>query len=82
MAFSVIGLRNVIGVLKRASLISNFYPNKPYVYLWFIGVKTDQQGKGAGSELLKQIIAENESKPIYLEKSTLRNFPFYEQYGF
>lgn len=82
LIFSVIGLSNVIGVLKRTSLIAKFYPSHPYVYLWYIGVKTNQQGKGFGSELLKEIIAENKNKSIYLESSSLRNFPFYEKYGF
>ncbi len=82
LAFSVIGLNNAIRVLKRASIISKFYPSTPYVYLWFIGVKTTEQNKGYGSELLKEIIKDSGSKPIYLETSTERNFSFYVKFGF
>jgi ribosomal protein S18 acetylase RimI-like enzyme len=82
LAFSVIGFSNAIRVLKRANLISNFYPDTEYIYLWFIGVKTSDQGKGAGTELLAEIIKDSGSRPIYLETSTVRNFPFYEKYGF
>ncbi len=82
LAFSVIGLKNALSVLKRLSLISKFYPDSPYVYLWFIGVKSEEQGKGLGSELLKEIIKDSGDKAIYLETSTERNFPFYEKYGF
>ncbi len=82
LVFSVIGLKDAISVLKRASLISKFYPDSPYIYLWFIGVKPAEQGKGLGANLLKQIIEDSEGKPIYLETSTMRSFPFYEKYGF
>ena len=82
LAFSVIGLKNAISVLKRASLISNFYPDTPYVYLWFIGVKNECQGKGIGAELLEEIIKDSGDYPIYLETATVKSFPFYEKYGF
>ena len=82
LAYSVIGFGNIYRILKRESLLQKFYPGTPYLYLWFIGVKGSEKGKGVGSKLLKEIKEKRNGKPIYLVTSAERNFPFYERNGF
>lgn len=79
-----IGLKKVIKVLNRNSQIKSHYPKQPLAYLWFIGVNTQQQGKGIGSMFLKDIlsITDSQNKPMYLETSMLQNLPFYKKLGF
>lgn len=82
LAFKVVGLKNAFNVFKRAHLIAKFYPDTPYVYIWFIGVEIKDQGKGEGSRLLKNIIEDSQNKPLYLETANERNFTYYEKNGF
>lgn len=83
LALNVITPARVPKVLGRESKIKKFHPNEPFLYLWFIGVRNKDQGKGLGTQLLQEIEAENSRKrAIYLETSTERNLPFYERFGF
>jgi len=72
-----IGLRGITRVLNRERQVKFKRPKHKMLYLWFIGVKTDQQNKGVGSALLKEVIsrANQEHLPIYLETSNLKNIP-------
>ncbi len=58
--------------------------NKSFAYLQIIGVASENQGKGHGGKLLKELTAmTDEAKlPIYLETETESNVRFYERYGF
>ncbi len=84
LALFVIGITRVIKVLKRESKIKAYHPKEPFSYLWFIGVNPEQQNKGKGSQLLKEIIHQNITigRSIYLETSVERNVPWYSKYGF
>jgi ribosomal protein S18 acetylase RimI-like enzyme len=84
LASKVIGFGRVMQVLKRESLIKQNHPKAPITYLWFIGVDPQHQGKGAGSQLLKDVINMNEKKqrPIYLETSVDKNLEWYRSFGF
>ena len=84
LAFSVIGLSNLKKVLRRESKIKQLYPKTPFYYLWFIGVHPVDQHKGIGKRLLIELLkkAEKDSLPVYLETSTSKNVPWYEQFGF
>jgi ribosomal protein S18 acetylase RimI-like enzyme len=84
LAFSVIGLSNLKKVLSRESKIKRLYPKSPFYYLWFIGVHPVDQHKGIGKRLLIELLkkAEKNSLPVYLETSTSKNIPWYEQFGF
>ena len=84
LAISVIGLNRIGAVLGRETKIKSFHPKEPFSYLWFIGVKPELQNKGIGSRLLKEIIEESDinKRPIYLETSTERNLPWYQNHGF
>lgn len=84
LATSVIGLSRVIKVMNRESEIKKKHPIESFAYLWYIGVDPAYQGNGIGTKLLRELLAEYDArdKPIYLETSTLRNIPWYEENGF
>lgn len=84
LIFKSIGIKRVHLALNRESRIKEIRPAHPSVYLWFIGINPNAQGKGLGSELLKQVLvhAKNLNLPVYLETSVARNLDWYEQFGF
>lgn len=84
LMFKCIGLSRVNKVLKRNSSIKSAYPKTETSYLWFIGVNTSEQGKGIGSQLLKEVIQlpQYQSTCMLLETSMPQNLPFYEKLGF
>jgi ribosomal protein S18 acetylase RimI-like enzyme len=84
LVFQCIGFRNLKKVMQRESLIKKEHPKEEFTHLWYIGIEPEMQGKGRGTELMKQIIAkaQNDNKRIYLETSTERNFNFYTSLGF
>ena len=79
-----VGLRNVLKVLQRESLIKRLHPREPFAYLWFIGVSPEVQQKGIGSVMLRQIQDHYDQKslPVYLETSVDGNVCWYERAGF
>lgn len=81
LVFKTIGIRRVAKVLKRESLIKAYHPNS-FIYLWYIGVLPEYQGKGIGGKMLNDLLQIAKNNPIYLETSTLENLPFYKRYGF
>lgn len=80
----VVGVANIFKVTNREKAIKNNYPEGPFYYLWFIGVSTQDQRKGIGSNLLKEIImdADQKGKSIYLETSMPGNLAWYQKFGF
>jgi len=53
------------------------------LYLWYVGVYKNQQGKGKGSQLLIDVMQYYKNEfPIYLETSTKENFKWYQKLGF
>ena len=81
---SCIGISNIKKAMVRESKIKKLQPKKLMYCLWFIGVEPDQQNRGIGSTLIKEVIEEAHSRqrPVYLETSTLKNIPWYEKFGF
>jgi ribosomal protein S18 acetylase RimI-like enzyme len=79
-----VGFRNVKRTLSREALIKKIQPRELMTYLWFIGVKPEDQNKGFGSNMLQSIIdhSNQNKRPIYLETSTVRNLPWYQRFGF
>lgn len=82
--FTVTGIFNLKKVLSREKYIKNKHPEKDFIYLWFLGLSPDHQGKGYGSALLSKLLllAGKEKLPVYLETSTPENLPFYKRHGF
>jgi hypothetical protein len=78
------GISNVKKAMDREGKIKKLQPNEPTYYLWFIGVDSEEQNKGTGSTLLREVIKQGELKnrPVTLETSTLKNIPWYEKFGF
>lgn len=84
LIFQSVGIGNIKKTLNREKIIKNIQPRIPMSYLWFIGVEPDSQGMGIGSKLLQEVIdySNSNSRPIYLETSTVKNLPWYEKFGF
>ena len=84
LALNGIGIPKIPKVLKRESSIEAAQPKEPFLYLWFIGVEPESQGKGEGSSLMNSVldIAKRKNLPVCLETSTARNFKWYESFGF
>ena len=84
LAIRAIGISRVSAIMKREASVKKFHPNIDFIYLWFIGVKSEFQGKGIGSKLLTNLIEHNnaEKRPIYLETSVERNVKLYSKLGF
>jgi ribosomal protein S18 acetylase RimI-like enzyme len=57
---------------------------RAHLYLVFLGVAPDAQGRGLGGALLRDRLAEADAAgvPAYLEASSSRNLPLYERHGF
>lgn len=80
-----IGFSNLYKALIRESKIKSLHPlNEPFAHLWYIGVFKQEQGNGAGTFLLKEIMGYCKEKrnSVYLETSTERNLSWYKKNGF
>jgi GNAT superfamily N-acetyltransferase len=85
LVWRVTGIGGIGRAMRRERYVNHFHPKgEEFIYIWFIGVKASERGRGAGSELLKQIINEStlQKIPIYLETSTEQNLSFYQKHGF
>ena len=84
LIFQSIGLNKVKRVLDRERKIKQTYRDKSYIYLWYIGVSPNKQGKGQGTELLNHLIniSKKNQLPIYLETSVDKNVDWYLHHGF
>lgn len=78
------GIGNLKKAMRRENAIKEKHPQSLFTYLWFIGVKPENQKKGNGTVLLTEIIAErkNNNRPVLLETSVERNLPWYKKHGF
>jgi ribosomal protein S18 acetylase RimI-like enzyme len=84
LALGAIGINRAAKVLKKEKTIKKLYPDHDFMYLWYIGVNPEHQGKGAGSALMQEItaMADKRTQDIYLETSIKNNLPFYARCGF
>ena len=56
----------------------------PHWYLGYLGTRSDRQGEGLGTQMLREVLAglDTSALPAYLESSNERNLPLYERNGF
>jgi GNAT superfamily N-acetyltransferase len=56
----------------------------PHWYLGYLGTRGDRQGRGLGTQMLREVLADRDTDgvPAYLESSNERNLPLYERNGF
>lgn len=81
---SCMGIANLKKAMQREKTIKQKHPDTLFTYLWFIGVKPENQNKGAGTALLHEIItaSKKDNRPVLLETSVERNLPWYKNNGF
>lgn len=84
LVFNAIGLTRAAKAMSRESAIKSNYPKEPICYLWFLGVLSSDQGRGVGTQLLKEVIKDSQTqkRPVYLETSTPKNIPWYQKNRF
>jgi len=85
LVWKVIGIDGIGKALRRENYINQYHPqDEEFLYIWFIGLKKSEQGKGAGSAMLQEILnmSNKEQLPIYVETSTEKNLHFYKKHGF
>ena len=78
------GLTSVKRGLMINRLAEKYHIQEPHYYLYLIGIASNQQGRGIGSELLKTGLnaCDEQGIPAYLESSNIKNNPLYERHGF
>ena len=78
------GFRSLRRGTRLNEKMAEFHLEEPHFYLHAIGARSDCQGRGIGSALLKQGLRACDSAgyPAYLESSNVRNNPLYERFGF
>ncbi|KAF0110067.1 MAG: acetyltransferase [Hyphomonadaceae bacterium] len=71
-------------LVKLRSEMEKYKEKSPHAYLWFLGVRSDCQGKGMGGNLLDVCLKTIDEKGIVaaLETATPRNLPLYQSRGF
>ena len=64
--------------------MGRYHPSEPHWYLPLIGVDPAYQGRGCGSALMREALAEFErdGRPAYLESTNPKNIALYERHGF
>jgi ribosomal protein S18 acetylase RimI-like enzyme len=72
---------DLLAVIEQMGAV---HPTYPHWYLPWFGVDGAQQGKGLGSELMRNCLGfvDQDHLPAYLESPNPRNIPFYERHGF
>lgn len=71
-----------VGAILEA--LGRYHPTEPHWYLPMIGVDPAKQGRGCGSALLRDSLAQvdRDHLPAYLESTNPANIPLYERHGF
>ena len=88
LPFFRIGIKSISTVARALGSVDvarkKHMKDRSFAYLQIIGVAAENQGKGDGGRLLKELIAmADEAKlPIYLGTETESNVRWYERFGF
>ncbi len=78
------GPRAIFRGLAVDASLARSKPSQPYFYLFAIGVRPAEQGKGVGRRLMSAGLEaiDRAGLPAYLESSKESNLPFYRHFGF
>ncbi|WP_228442962.1 GNAT family N-acetyltransferase [Chryseobacterium nematophagum] len=82
LALNVIGIGNILKVLKREKVLKMNHSSSNYIHLWLMGVRPSQQSKGVGTLLLRETLEYYKRKTIILETTAQENVVFYKKSGF
>lgn len=76
--------RGLLRVSSAISALERDHPSEPHMYLPFVGVEPNWQGRGLGTAVLGPVLdrCDAEGLPAYLEASTPRNRELYSRLGF
>jgi GNAT superfamily N-acetyltransferase len=80
-----LGISTVIRNLKSLKISHDHFPfNKPFCYLYLIGVVPEGQGKGIASKLMNPVLDECRLNniPVFLETANHRNVEIYKKKRF
>lgn len=68
----------------RKELTETVTPGKSAIYLWYVGVVPEAQGRGFGSALIRPVLdlADSEGRAVVLEVQKRENEALYNDYGF
>jgi len=71
-------------VLFLFEQMAGFHPHEPHWYIPLIGVDPVFQGRGYGTQLMRQglVACDRDQQPAYLEATSPTNRLFYERHGF
>lgn len=71
-------------LFEISKLIEEHHPPGAYYFLQFVGVKSERQGRGIGSALMRPILerCDREHAWAYLDATSERNKRLYERHGF
>jgi len=80
----VAGPRGLPRNLRSLAALDRLHPRWPHLYLMFIGVDPDQQGRGIGSALMRPVVEQCDRTGLsaYLEGTAEDNVRLYERFGF
>lgn len=83
-AFPAASRQRFYGIARYTDELRRRDMQRPFWYLWVIGVDPACQGQGIGSQLMQPVLARADAQglPCYLETETERNVAFYERCGF
>jgi len=79
-----VGITRAVFAARAGNRVQAKHPTKPHWYLFAIGVDPEKQGRGIGSELLREMLVkcDAEKSAAYLEASTEANARLYARHGF
>lgn len=80
----VAGLQGMGRAFALGEELARHHPPMPHAHLVFLGVRTNAQGRGVGSAILKRTLAEVDQQGVaaYLEATMPRNVALYLRHGF
>lgn len=83
-AFPPASRQRFLGIARYTDELRRRDMQRPFWYLWVMGVDPACQGQGVGGRLMEPVLAraDEQGLPCYLETESERNVAFYERRGF